>query len=59
MLKTITVTVAYPVTFQIEVDDSESSEVITDKVLKKADHYLETTSIEAYILDSDMFRLCV
>jgi hypothetical protein len=49
MKKLITVTVSYPVTFQIEVDSQEEFSVISEKILAKADYYLESSSVKPII----------
>ena len=57
MMKTVTVTVSYPVTFEIDLDDSEYIEVLRDIVLTKADKYFESSSIKPVIVNSSMDEL--
>lgn len=57
MKKTITVTVSYPVTFQIEIDDSKEFSDIREEVLIKADQFFESSSIRPIIIDSSMDEL--
>lgn len=57
MMKTVSVTVSYPVSFQIDLDDSEYIEVLRDMVLTRADKYFESSSIKPVITNSSMDEL--
>ena len=57
MMKTVSVTVSYPVSFEIDLDDSEYIDVLRDMVLTEADKYFESSSIKSVIVDSSMDEL--
>ena len=57
MMKTVSVTVSYPVSFEINLDDSEYIDVLRDMVLTKADKYFESSSIKPVIVGSSMDEL--
>jgi glutathionyl-hydroquinone reductase len=56
-MKTIKVTVSYPVTFEINIDDLENISTLRDIVLEKADKYFERSTVKPVITDSSMDEL--
>jgi len=57
MEKTVKVTVSYPVTFEINLDDLENTDILRDMILAKADYYLESSSVKPIITDCSMKEL--
>jgi hypothetical protein len=53
MIRQIRVTVAYPVTFEIEIDDSEDILEIKSKIYDQADYYFESSGTDPIITESD------
>lgn len=52
MKKTIQVTVTYPVSFKIEIDDSLPKEQIIEQIKDQADYYLTSSSVCPSITES-------
>lgn len=51
MKKEICVTVTLPVTFRMEIDDSNEIECIKNSILDMADNYFESSGIDPIISD--------
>jgi len=52
MKKTIQVTVTYPVSFKIEIDDSLPKEQIIEQIKDRADYYLTSSTVYPSITES-------
>lgn len=56
-MKEITVTVVYPVTFRMEIDENLSLKAQRDNILDYADYMMETSGIDPIIQDCSEQRL--